>query len=158
MKSLLLQVSLPFAVVFFLLAGFFLAMGIQQDKHAQALIGDSLFAVARLTDKTSFTSSGIHKEAGFGDKGPTTYTLHYSFIHPETGAAFAGKSNVDHAVWEAVTVGNHYEILFSRANPAITSLFSGREFVEGAKLAYRMAIFFGACAAICAVFGFGARV
>ncbi len=150
MKSLLADISLPFAFVFLGLAGLFFYIAWQQESHAKALIGERQIAVARLTDKTTFTSSGMYKEGGFGEKGPTKYTLHYSFTLQDTGEAREGSSDVSIEVWDAVHIGNHYQVLFSRANPAITSLFDGQDFVDGAQLATRLTWIFGVLALLSA--------
>lgn len=139
MKSLLTDISLPFALVFLGLAALFFYLARQQDAHARELIGDGQIAVAILTDKTSFTASSLHKYNNFTDKGPTKYTLHYRFTVPATGEVREGSSNVGVEVWDAVQIGNHYQILFSPADPAITSLFDGQDFIDGARLAYRVA-------------------
>lgn len=152
MKSLLTDISLPFAIIFFVLAALLLFVARQQDSNARTLIGDSRIAVAKLTNKTTFISSGIHKSGGFGDKGPTTYTLHYEFTHPDTGNTVHGSASVAKEIWEVMQVGLHYQILFSRQNPTLTSLFNGQEFIDGAALAYQLmwaCIAFGlACTAL----------
>lgn len=139
MKSLLTDISLPFAAVFLCLAGGFFYLARQQDAHARALIGNGQVAIATITDKTSFTSSGVHKYGNFTDKGPTTYTLHYRFTLPDTGETREGDSNVHLEVWNAVQIGSHYQIVFLPSTPAVTSLFDGQDFVDGAQLAYRIA-------------------
>ena len=139
MKSLLAEVSLPFAILLFCAAAACLYIAMQQDKHAQALIGAGQVAVAQLFDKTTFTSSGSHKYSNFGEKGPTSHTLHYRFTVPETGEPREASSEVHPEVWQAVQVGQHYQIVFSPTDSAVTSLFAGQEFVDGARLAYRIA-------------------
>ncbi len=138
MKSLLTDISLPFAVIFFALAILFLYVARQQDANARALIGDSNMVVARLTDKTTSTSSGSYKDGGFGDKGATTYTLHYEFAHPDSGQTMSSSSSVAKETWEAMQVGLYYQVLSSRQNPTLTSLFNGQEFIDGTQLAYQL--------------------
>jgi hypothetical protein len=150
MKLLLSDISLPFAVLFLCIAAACLYIAKQQEAHVQALSGDGQVAAAQLVDKTTFTSSGIHKYAHFGDKGPTTYTLHYRFTLPETGEQREATSDVHPDVWNAVQVGQHYQIVYSPADPALTSLFNGQDFIDGARLAYRIAWSCLALGVICA--------
>ena len=139
MKALLSDIGLPFAVILFCLAGFFFYLASQQSAHVRELTGEGRIAVATLVNKTQSTSSGIHKYAHFGDKGPTTYTMHYRFTVSETGEQTEASSNVHPDVWNAVQVGQQYQIIYSPKNPAVTSLFNGQDYIAGARLAYRIA-------------------
>lgn len=139
MKSLSSEISLPFAILFLCIAAACFYMAWKQEAHVKALSGDGQIAVAQLVDKTTFTSSGIHKYANFSDKGPTIYTLHYRFPLPGTGEEREARSNVSLEVWDAVEVGQHYQIVYFSKDHALTSLFNGQEFVDGARLAYRIA-------------------
>jgi hypothetical protein len=137
MKSLAYEVLRPLALISLTLAGWFGWIAWQQARHAEALAGASGRAVARLVEKTTFTSSGV-RDGQFVEKGPTRYSLHYEFTHPETGETHQGRSSVGQEVWDAMTEGEHYEILFSKADPTITSLFKGQDFRDGARLAARL--------------------
>ncbi|MBM5572225.1 MULTISPECIES: hypothetical protein [Deefgea] len=154
MLSLLKDIALPFAILFGLLCIALLFIGKRQDANAQALLGEQLIAVARLSDKTTFTSSGIHKDRGFEEKGPTRYTLHYQYTHPLTSLPFESQANVEKATWDAMQIDQYYQILVSRQDPQLTSLFHGQEFVDGAQLAYRLAALFGVLGLLCVVLRF----
>lgn len=137
MKSLAYEVLRPLALISLALAGLFGWMAWQQTRHAEALAQASGRAVARLVEKTTFTSSGM-RDGQFVEKGPTRYTLHYEFTHPETGETHQGRSSVGKEVWDAMTEGEHYEILYTKADPTVTSLFEGQDFRDGARLAARL--------------------
>lgn len=139
MKLLLSDISLPFAALFLCFAAACLYIGKQQEAQVRALSGDGRITAAQLVDKTTFTSSGLHKYSQFGDKGPTTYTLHYRFTVPATGEQREATSDVHPDVWNAVQVGQHYQITYSPDDPALTSLFNGQDFIDGARLAYFLA-------------------
>lgn len=139
MKSLLTDISLPFAIIFLGIAAVCFYIARQQDAHALALTGGGRITAAELVNKTSFTSSGAHKQAGFGEHGATTYTVHYRFTLPETGEVREATSNVAPEVWQAMQVGQHYQLVYSADDPALASLFNGQDFINGARLAYRIA-------------------
>jgi len=137
MKSLAYEVLRPLALISLALAGWLGWVAWQQSQHAQALDQASGRAVARLVEKTTFTSSGM-RDGQFVEKGPTRYSLHYEFNHPETGETHQGQSSVGKEVWDAMQEGEHYEILYTKADPSVTSLFEGQDFRDGARLAARL--------------------
>lgn len=138
MKALLLEITLPFALL--LLAGslllYYVAVG--QDGSARALADDPGRAVARLTDKTIQATTRRDKD-GVERTGPATHVLHYEYTHPETGQLWQCTASTGREVWESMEVGGHYEVIFSKADPQLASLFEGREFQAGARLAERLA-------------------
>lgn len=138
MKSLAYEVLRPLALISLALAGLFGWVAWQQSQHAQAFAEASGRAVARLVEKRTFTSSGV-RDGQFIEKGPTRYSLHYEFRHPETGETHQGQSSVGKEVWDAMQEGEHYEILYAKADPSVTSLFEGQDFRDGARLAARLA-------------------
>lgn len=138
MKSLAREVLLPLVMTSLALAVLFGYIAWQQSGHARAFAEASGRAVARLVEKRTFTSTSI-RDGGFREVGPTTYSLHYEFTHPETGELREGRSSVAKEIWDAMHEGEHYEILYSKADPEVTSLFEGQDFRDGARLAGRLA-------------------
>ncbi len=147
MKSLLQDISLPFAFIFLALGALFLWVGLRQDANVQALTHDSVRAVARVTEKRTQASSGTYKD-GSEKTGPTNYSVHYDFADPETGKTWQSETSVGKEIWDGMAVGSRYEIIFSRANPNLTSLFKGEDFMAGATLAKRVG-------QVCALVGLG---
>jgi hypothetical protein len=147
MKSLLQDITLPFALIFLALSALFHWVAWRQDAHVSALTEDSVKTVAQVIEKQTHAASGSYKD-GSEKTGPTDYSVHYEFTDPETGKTWQSKSSVGKEIWDGMSVGGHYEILLSRANPKIASLFQGEDFIAGATLARRLG-------QICAGLGLG---
>lgn len=138
MKKLLQEISLPFAMLFLVGSMVFYQVARVQYANAHTLAHDQGHASALLTNKSTQATTRRDKD-GTEREGPITHVLHYEYAHPETGQIWICTASTDKTTWEGMEVGRHYEMIFSKANPQLTSLFGGHEFQSGAKLAERLA-------------------
>lgn len=134
MKDLLKDVTLPLALIALLLGLGLLFVARRQFLNAGDLTRDGVRSVATVTEKTTHTTSGLY-DSGFEERGTTDHIIRYEFEDPETGRVWEGRADVAPEIWEGMEKGGHYEVIFSKSDPSLSSLFGGEEFQAGWKLA-----------------------